>query len=120
MSLIRKAFKRLHYPVDVIDQCVRWNQAYSLSLRNLEEMMAERGVVVTIPRFTAGLSAWCPCWIRPSSGINVARIAGDEWMKPASKSGGSGKICTGQLIPPVRPLTALLNKSDLDKKPPCQ
>lgn len=46
MSLIRNAFSRLHYPIDVIAQCVRWYLAYSLSLRNLEEMMAERGIVV--------------------------------------------------------------------------
>lgn len=46
MQLIRKAFKSLHYPVDIIAQCVRWYLAYSLSLRNLEEMMAERGIVV--------------------------------------------------------------------------
>ena len=26
--------------------CVRWYAAYQLSLRNLEEMMAERGVLV--------------------------------------------------------------------------
>ena len=46
MSLVRKTFKRLHYPVDIIAQCVRWYLAYSLSLRNLEEIMAERGIVV--------------------------------------------------------------------------
>lgn len=46
MSLTQKAFKRLHYPADVITQCVRWYLAYSLSLRNLEDMMAERGIVV--------------------------------------------------------------------------
>ncbi|WP_405471091.1 IS6 family transposase (plasmid) [Morganella morganii] len=46
MSLIRKAFQRLHYPVDIIAQCVRWYLAYSLSLRDLEEMMAERGIQV--------------------------------------------------------------------------
>ena len=46
MSLIQKAFKRQHYPVDIIAQCVRWYLAYSLSLRNLEEMMAERGIIV--------------------------------------------------------------------------
>jgi len=38
--------KRLHYPVDIIAQCVRWYMAYALSLRNLEEMMVERGIVV--------------------------------------------------------------------------
>ncbi|MEI9539862.1 IS6 family transposase [Enterobacter cancerogenus] len=46
MSLIRKAFTRLHYPVDIIAQCVRWYLAYALSLRDLEEMMAERGIIV--------------------------------------------------------------------------
>ncbi|EKN6394599.1 IS6 family transposase [Yersinia enterocolitica] len=46
MSLIRNAFKRLHYPVDIIVQCVRWYLAYALSLRNIEEMMAERGIAV--------------------------------------------------------------------------
>jgi transposase-like protein len=46
MSLIRKAFKRLHYPADVIAQCVRWYLAYSLSLRDLEEIMTERGISV--------------------------------------------------------------------------
>ncbi|MGJ3438022.1 IS6 family transposase [Serratia liquefaciens] len=46
MSLIRNAFQRLHYPVDIIAQCVRWYLAYDLSLRNLEEMMAERGIFV--------------------------------------------------------------------------
>lgn len=48
MSLIQNAFSRLHYPVDVITQCVRWYLAYSLSLRNQEEMMAERGIVVDL------------------------------------------------------------------------
>ncbi|BFG81108.1 IS6 family transposase [Paraburkholderia terrae] len=43
---IGKVLKRLHYPLDVIMLCVRWYVAYSLSLRNLEEMMAERGIGV--------------------------------------------------------------------------
>ncbi|WP_038222960.1 IS6 family transposase [Xenorhabdus bovienii] len=46
MPLSRNAFKRLHYPVDIIAQCVRGYLAYALSLRNLEEMMAERGIAV--------------------------------------------------------------------------
>jgi transposase-like protein len=43
---IGKVLKRLHYPLEVIVLCVRWYVAYSLSLRNLEEMMAERGIEV--------------------------------------------------------------------------
>ena len=43
---VAKVLKRLHFPVDVIVLCVRWYVAYSLSLRNLEEMMAEHGIEV--------------------------------------------------------------------------
>ncbi|MEM5373041.1 IS6 family transposase [Paraburkholderia azotifigens] len=43
---IAKVLKRLHYPLDVMLMCVRWYVAYGLSLRNLEEMMAERGIDV--------------------------------------------------------------------------
>lgn len=43
---IGKVLKRLHDPLDVMLLCVRWYVAYSLSLRDLEEMMAERGIEV--------------------------------------------------------------------------
>ena len=43
---LRRIFKRLHYPIEVILVCVRWYVAYPLSLRHLEEIMAERGVAV--------------------------------------------------------------------------
>lgn len=48
-------FKGRHFDRSVILLCVRWYLAYSLSLRDLEEMMAERGVQVdhaTIHRWT--------------------------------------------------------------------
>ena len=43
---LRQVLKRLHYPVQIMLVCVRWYVAYPLSLRHLEEMMAERGVFV--------------------------------------------------------------------------
>ena len=43
---VAKVLKRLHYPLDVILLCVRWYIAYPLSLRHLEQMMAERGISV--------------------------------------------------------------------------
>ena len=36
----------MHYPLEVMLVCVRWYAAYPLSLRHIEEMMAERGVIV--------------------------------------------------------------------------
>ena len=46
IEALRKVIKRLHYPVQVMLVCVRWYAAYPLSLRHIEEMMAERGVNV--------------------------------------------------------------------------
>jgi putative transposase len=40
---VARVLKRLHYPLEVILLCVRWYLAYSLSLRDLEAMMAEQG-----------------------------------------------------------------------------
>ncbi len=48
-------FKGRHFDRSVILLCVRWYLAYGLSLRDLKEMMAERGVSVdhtTIHRWT--------------------------------------------------------------------
>ncbi len=39
-------FKGRHFDRSVILLCVRWYLAYSLSLRNLEEMVSERGISV--------------------------------------------------------------------------
>src|SRR6202048_5508290 len=43
---VARVLKRLHYPLEVILTLVRWYLAYPLSLRHLEEMMAERGIAV--------------------------------------------------------------------------
>ena len=65
-SAVAKVLKRLHYPLDVILLCVRWYVAwyvaYPLSLRHLEQMMAERGISVdhsTVHRWALKLSR---CW----------------------------------------------------------
>jgi putative transposase len=46
IDALRRVVKRLHYPIEVMLMCARWYAAYPLSLRHIEEMMAERGVVV--------------------------------------------------------------------------
>ena len=38
--MLRRVFKRLHYPIEVMLVGVRWYVAYPLSLRHLEEMMS--------------------------------------------------------------------------------
>ena len=67
-STLRRVIKRLHFPLEIMLVCVRWYAAYPLSLRNLEEMMAERGVLVDHATFTAGRCRCCRCWRRCSAG----------------------------------------------------
>ena len=43
---VARVLKRLHYLLDVILMCVRWYVAYPLSLRQIEEMVAERSIFV--------------------------------------------------------------------------
>lgn len=52
-------FKGHNFDQSVILLCVRWYLAYNVSLRDLEEMMAERGIAVdhtTIHRWTVRFS----------------------------------------------------------------
>jgi transposase-like protein len=46
IEALRRVIKRMHYPLEVMLTCVRWYVAYPLSLRHIEEMMAEHGVIV--------------------------------------------------------------------------
>jgi putative transposase len=56
---MKSVIKRMRFPFDIMLTCVRWYLAYALSLRNLEEMMHERGVFVdhsTIHRWVIKLT----------------------------------------------------------------
>ena len=58
MGTMKSVIKRLRFPLEVMLVCVRWYVAYPLSMRNLEEMMHERGVTLdhsTIHRWTLRL-----------------------------------------------------------------
>jgi putative transposase len=71
------SFKGRHHQHNIILQCVRWYVAYSLSYRDLEELMQERGYVVdhsTIQRWV----------VHYAPGIEKAflknkRRTGDRW-----------------------------------------
>ena len=49
------SFKWKHYAGEIILLNVRWYLKYALSYRNLEEMMAERGVKERIRSFNSGI-----------------------------------------------------------------
>jgi hypothetical protein len=71
-------FKGRHFDRSVILLCVRWYLAYNLSLRNLEEMMAERGVSVD------------HATVHISIGAKEASAGNGIWMRLTSKSEANG------------------------------
>ena len=48
LEALSRVVQRLHYPLEVMLVCLRWYAAYPLSFRNIEEMMAERNVSMTL------------------------------------------------------------------------
>jgi hypothetical protein len=83
-------FNGRHFDRSVILLCARWCLAYNLSLRDLEEMMAERGFTSTTPRFIAGSSA--DPWLLRSSPRETTfhRCELPEIRCPISCDRGSG------------------------------
>jgi putative transposase len=58
MNTSKPAFLSYHgyrFPSTIISQCVWWYFRFSLSYRDIEEMMAERGIVVTYE----SIREWC-------------------------------------------------------------
>jgi transposase-like protein len=55
-----KPFKGRHFPSSVILLCVRWYLAYSLSYRDLQEIMAERGIQVDASTIYRWVQAYAP------------------------------------------------------------
>ena len=82
IQALHKVIKRMRYPLEVMLTCVRWYAAYPLSLRHIEEMMAERGLAVD----HATVHRWAiKRVLRPMLGFKTFRcaralIAGIETM----------------------------------------
>jgi putative transposase len=82
MGNARSVIKRLRFPLDIMLLCVRWYVAYPLSLRNLEEMMQERGVFVdhsTIHRWVIKLVPLLEEAFRKRKRKRGIRAVGKSW-----------------------------------------
>ena len=91
IEALRKVIKRMHYPLEVILTCVRWYAAYSLSLRHIEEMMAERGVAVdhaTVHRWAIKILPVLAAVFRRRK-----RPVGVSWRMDESVSRTQAKAC---------------------------
>jgi hypothetical protein len=85
MELYMNPFKGRHFQRDIILWAVRWYCKYGISYRELQEMLAERGVNVdhsTI--YIAGFSVMRLKWKNgcAGTGVTLPIFARGTWMKP--------------------------------------
>jgi transposase-like protein len=77
--------KSSYFDQSVILLCVRWYLAYNLSLRDLEEMMAERGLSVDHSTIHRGSSASRSCWSDSTDASGPSPANGTS-MRPAYRA----------------------------------
>src|SRR5260370_36650600 len=104
-----------HFGDDIIVLCVRWYLRYPLSYRDLEEMMAERGLTVdhsTIARWVLHMRRF---WRNASGGRCAVRTDRGGSMKRTFGWQGNGLICIGLWGLPVArvPFCCRRNASEL-------
>ena len=90
----RSAFAGFRFPPDVIVLAVRWYLRFGLSYRDVEELLAERGIDVdhtTSYRWSNGSRR---CWpTPPGPAATWSGIAG-SWTRPTSRSPAAGATST--------------------------
>ena len=87
-------FKWRHFLPEVILLNVRWYCRYSLSYRDLEEMMAKRGVEVDHSTIFRWVQLMLLKWTSVFDLTLRQRMTPGEWMKLIAKSKDSGAIFT--------------------------
>jgi len=76
-------FAGFQFPPDVIVLAVRWYLRFGLSYRDVEELLAERGVAVDqTSRCSAGSSALPRCWRRRRDRAGVRSVIVGSSTRP--------------------------------------
>src|SRR5437764_326939 len=93
VSALRSSFAGFRYPPDVILVAVRWYLRYALSYRDVEELLAERGVIVDHVSVYRWVQRFTPLLIDAARPTRHALVTGGSSTKGMSKSRDDGSIC---------------------------
>jgi hypothetical protein len=95
-----------HFQDQIVVLCVRWYLRYCLTLRDLEEMMAERGLGVDHSTIGRWVLRYAPELQNGFAARLETPTARGGSTKPTSASLGNGPIYVGPWIPPAKPSTS--------------
>jgi transposase, IS6 family len=80
--LPRSAFAGFRYPSEVIVLAVRWYLRFGLSYRDLEELLAERGVEVDHVTIYRWVQRFTPLLSTPPGRVGTPSATAGRWTRP--------------------------------------
>jgi transposase-like protein len=80
--IARSAFAGFCFPADVIVLAVRWYLRFALSYRDVEELLAERGIQVDHVTIYRWAQRFTPCWPRPPGLVATLSVIAGRSTKP--------------------------------------
>jgi hypothetical protein len=93
---LRSSFAGFRCPPDVITLAVRWYLCYALSYRDVEELLAERGITVDHVSVYRWVQRFTPLLIDAARPCRHAPVIGGSSTRRTSKSPDDESICTGR------------------------
>jgi transposase-like protein len=105
----RSAFAGFRFPAEVIVVAVRWYLRYGLSYRDVEELLAERGIDVHHVTVYRGCSDSPRCWPTPPGSAATRRVIGGSSTRRTSKSTACGATSTEPSTSTARVIDVLLS-----------
>jgi hypothetical protein len=92
----RSGFAGFRFPSEVIMVAVRWYLRYGLSYRDVEELLAERGIAVDHVTIYRRVQRFTPLLIEAARPCRMPRVIGGLSTRPTSRSLAGGSTCTGR------------------------
>src|SRR3982074_1698611 len=96
LKSLEELFGGRHFDREIIIPCVRWYLRYKLSLRDLVEMMAERGLQLAHTTILRWVRRYAPEFIKRWNRFGRGSGRRRESPKPISRSVGDGCACIEQ------------------------
>src|SRR6516165_1313055 len=100
LKTIEELFKGRHFDRDVVILCVRWYLRFKLSLRDLVEMMVERGLSMAHRRSCAGCSATRRSLRNAGADLPEQSAGHGGSTRHTSRSEANGATC---IVPSIGP-----------------
>src|SRR6266511_4805450 len=114
----RPAFAGFCFPADVIVVAVRWYLRFGLSYRDVEELLAERGVEVDHVTVYPGCRGSRRCWPRPPGPAGTGPAGAGSLTRRMSGSLAAGGMSTVPSISLGRSSTCMSRRGGMRGRPP--